>query len=296
MVWLSVLLALAFVVLGPVLGCLITGVDRILTARMQGRQGPPVLQPYYDLRKLLEKDFGANDRVQLGLMALSLLMLVAAGTCFFAGANFLLCILLETLSSLLYVVAASVGPSPFVQVGVQREILQVMCYEPMLLLVGVSIYLATGSFASGAVASSGTPLVVWMPLIFLGLLFVLTIKLRKSPFDVAAGAHAHQEIVAGANTEMSGVTLAMTEVVHWYETVLALGWVGMFFISRSPLSLLLALVAIALIYLLEIWVDNTFARVKWQAMLKGSWLVALVACLANFAMFYFIGTGGVVFL
>ena len=45
---------LAFALVAPVLGCLLAGVDRIVSARMQGRVGPPLLQPYYDVRKLIE--------------------------------------------------------------------------------------------------------------------------------------------------------------------------------------------------------------------------------------------------
>ncbi|MFR4802808.1 MAG: proton-conducting transporter membrane subunit [Eggerthellaceae bacterium] len=45
-----------FVVLGPVVGCLLAGIDRKVSARMQGRVGPPLLQPYYDVRKLIAKD------------------------------------------------------------------------------------------------------------------------------------------------------------------------------------------------------------------------------------------------
>lgn len=295
MVWLSILLGILFVVLGPVLGCLIAGADRIVTARMQRRQGPPLLQPYYDLRKLLEKDMRANDVVQLILLVMALVATVVGGVSFFAGASFLLCIFLETLASLLYIVAASIGSSPFVQVGVQREILQVMCYEPMELLTAIGIYLHTGSYASGSLGATSVPMVMWLPLIFLGLLFVLTIKLRKSPFDIASSHHAHQEIISGATTEMSGLTLAVIEVTHWYETVIVLGWVGMFFITSNPLSILLALLAVAIVYLLEIWVDNTFARVKWQVMLKGAWIVALVAGFVNFSPFFFVGTNGLLF-
>ncbi|WP_304598127.1 NADH-quinone oxidoreductase subunit H, partial [Adlercreutzia caecimuris] len=47
---------LLFAVLGPVVGCLLSGLDRIVSARMQGRVGPPLLQPYYDVRKLFEKE------------------------------------------------------------------------------------------------------------------------------------------------------------------------------------------------------------------------------------------------
>ena len=295
MVWLKVLVGILFVVLAPALGCLIAGADRIVTARMQGRQGPPLLQPYYDLRKLLEKDRAANDSTQLLFMGLALLFVVAGGVTFFVGMNFLVCVFLETLGSLMYIVAASVVSSPYVQTGVQREILQVMCYEPLELLVAVGIFLLTGSFSASALAEGSLPMVIWLPLIFCGLLFVLTIKLRKSPFDIAGSHHAHQEIVAGANTEMSGLTLAVNELTHWYETVIVCGWVGMFFINSNPLSWALAVLAVVIIYLLEIWVDNTFARVKWQVMLKGSWLVAIVAGMVNFSVFYFINSNGIVF-
>ena len=45
---------LAFAIVAPVLGCLLAGLDRKITARMQGRVGPPLLQPYFDVRKLIE--------------------------------------------------------------------------------------------------------------------------------------------------------------------------------------------------------------------------------------------------
>lgn len=46
---------IAFAIAGPIIGCLLAGLDRIISARMQGRVGPPLLQPYYDVRKLFSK-------------------------------------------------------------------------------------------------------------------------------------------------------------------------------------------------------------------------------------------------
>ena len=292
---LSIVLAILFVVLGGAAGCLLAGADRIVSARMQGRQGPSVWQPYYDIRKLLEKDPKGSAPAMDLLCGLSLLCAVVGGAVFFAGGNFLLVVFLVTLGSLMFILAAYMNPSPYAQIGAQREILQVMCYEPMVLFVAVGIYLATGSFEVKALFGQATALAAWQPLIFLGFLFVLTIKLRKSPFDLAISHHAHQEIVRGATTEMSGRTLALVEVAHWYENVLFLGWVGMFLVTAHPASILLALVVVALVWLLEIWIDNNFARVKWQVMLKASWGVALVASIVNFALFFFVKNGGIVF-
>ena len=52
----AVVSVVAYLLLAPLFGGLLAGADRRITARMQGRVGPPILQPYYDVRKLLEKD------------------------------------------------------------------------------------------------------------------------------------------------------------------------------------------------------------------------------------------------
>jgi len=56
MSWLWLIGAVLFLVLAPVAGGLIAGIDRKITARMQGRVGPPILQPFYDVGKLFEKE------------------------------------------------------------------------------------------------------------------------------------------------------------------------------------------------------------------------------------------------
>ena len=55
----SVISALAYIIIGPILGGLLQGIDRKLTARLQGRQGPPLLQPFYDLWRSSSQDFEA---------------------------------------------------------------------------------------------------------------------------------------------------------------------------------------------------------------------------------------------
>ena len=145
---------------------------------------------------------------------------------------------------------------------------------------------AAGEDVAG-VANIGLPMIVVCIPAFLALMFVLTIKLRKSPFDLSYSHHAHQELVKGVTTEMSGRTLAKVEVMHWCETTLFLGWVAMFFIWDNPVSIVLAVVVAALAFFLEIFIDNNFARVKWQKCLKWAWIVALVCGLANTAWLVF---------
>ena len=289
--------SVAFAIAAPIVGCLLAGIDRVLSARMQGRVGPPLLQPYYDVRKLLAKERVSVNTVQGAYVVCALVFACLAGGIFFSGGNLLMCVFVITLSSLFLIMAAWSSRSPYAEVGAARETLQEMAYEPMVLLFAVAFYMATaailpaggmGSFDVSAAFLLDIPVVAYAWPAFLGLLFILTIKLRKSPFDLSMSHHAHQEIVRGLTTEMSGSTLALVEVLHWCENVLFLGWVGIFFVWGAWYSVIIAIVVALAVYFLEILIDNNFARVKWQFMLKSAWAVALVGGGVNIAVLAFL--------
>ena len=266
----------AFAIVAPILGCLLAGLDRIVSARMQGRVGPPLLQPYYDVRKLLGKDNVSVSGVDGVYMTAALVFTAFAGGIFFSGGNLLMSAFVITMAGLFFIMAAYSSRSPYAELGAGRETLQVMSYEPMVLLMAVCFYLAAGTFNVREVFNLPAPVILYTLPAFVGFMFILTIKLRKSPFDLSTSHHAHQELVRGTTTEMSGKTLAKVEVMHWCETVLFLGWTGLFFVWGGPVSLVVAVVAALAAWFLEIFIDNNFARVKWQAMLSSAWMVALV--------------------
>jgi hypothetical protein len=58
--------------------------------------------------------------------------------------------------------------------------------EPLLVIVFVGIYFVTGSFKIDDILAYERPIFLLLPLLYLVLTFALTIKLRKSPFDISA--------------------------------------------------------------------------------------------------------------
>jgi ech hydrogenase subunit B len=272
--WLQVIL---YLVAAPAAGCLLCGLDRRITARLQARAGPPVLQPLYDVLKLWQKENVVVRRTQNIYIWFFLLLVIFTGALFFAGADLLLVIFAMTLAAIFFVLGAYKASSPYSFIGAERELIQIMAYEPMVLLTAVGMYMATKSFAVGDIASHPTLLVLTLPGVFLGFLYTLEIKFRKSPFDLSCSHHAHQELVRGITTEFSGRTLALIEIAHWYETVIMLGWVYLFFASLPALGVAVAL----LVFLFVILVDNVFARLKWQTALRSAWLVTLVFGFGN---------------
>lgn len=269
--------------LAPLAVGVLTGVDRRVTARLQSRIGPPILQPFYDIAKLLGKEpMLANH----WLAFCSLLYLAGAVTSvvlFFLQADLLLIFFVQAVGSVFLVIGAMTVPSPYSQIGAHRELLQIIAYEPLLILVIVGIFLATGSFKIEAVYAMEQPLLFKLPLLFLVLGIALTIKLRKSPFDISGSHHAHQEIVRGVYTEYSGPYLAIVEIAHWFEIVLILGLLSLFW-STSVVGLVLLL---GITYFVEILVDNTTSRMTWRWMLGTAWITGITFSLINLLWLYY---------
>jgi len=237
--------------------------------------------------KLFEKENAVVNETQIFYAICYVIFMAFTGALFFAGGNLLLVIFALTLAQIFLVLGAYAANSPYSYVGAERELLQIMAYEPMVILAAVGLFVATGSFNVSDIAGTTVPVILLIPGIFLGFLYVLTIKLRKSPFDISTSHHAHQEIVKGVTTEFSGPSLAWIEITHWYETVFLLGLVYLFF-AFNPL---LGIAAVIVVYLLEILIDNTNARVKWQLAVKSSWMIAAVVGVVNLAALYLLSGG-----
>ena len=276
------LLVLGYIVLAPLVGGLLAGLDRKLTARMQGRIGPPLLQPFYDVKKLLDKEILLINNMQYLFAWCFIIFIVFTGGMFFAGGNILLVFFVFTTAAMFHVLEATTTNSPYSVMGANREMIQMLSYEPMILLTAVGFYTATeaalgqGTFTIREIISMPVPNVVYIPGIFIGFLFILTIKFRKSPFDISMSHHAHQEMVKGVTTELSGGMMAIIEISHWYENVFLYGIVAMFTLCAEWWSIPLTVGVIALTFFLEVLIDNTSARVKWDTMFKTTWVVTLI--------------------
>lgn len=283
-----IVVAILYLALAPFAGCLLAGVDRKVSARMQGRRGPPVMQPYYDVRKFMEKEQITSNCVQDFYVACFLLFVIVTGVLFFAGQDLLLVIFTLTLGETFLILAAYSSGSPFSQIGAQRELYAAMAFEPIVLLVAIGFYLETGSFSVSEMIEGGALPSIMLVGLFVAFIFGLTIKLRKSPFDLSMSHHAHQDLVRGLTTEFSGRTLAMIEIAHWYESIMLLGMVALFFADGTVEWAMIGTIVAVLAYFLEIVIDNGFARMTWQTALKSGWLVAMVFGLVNVAIMLYI--------
>lgn len=273
----KVVFVLAYLILAPFLGALLDGVDRIISARMQRRKGPGLFQPFYDLGKLFSKEMIAVNDVQFLLNLSYLVILMIAGCMLFAGADLLMVLFILSTADMFLIMAASSDSSPYANMGASREMLQMMAYEPLTLLIAVGFYLTTGSFQVSDIIRADTSAVLWMPGLLVGFMFTAAIKFRKSPFDLSTSHHAHQEMVKGLTTEMSGTTLAIMNIAEYYEMVLLFGIFSLFFINSTWWSWIVAILICGVIFFMETLWDNISARVKWKTLLYSCWVVTLVA-------------------
>lgn len=284
----TIICVIAYIVLAPLVGGLLQGIDRICSARMQGRFGPPVLQPFYDVLKLREKEDITVNHVQDFYVTCFFIFIVATGAIFFAGGDLLLVIFTLTTASAFLIIAAYSSNSPYAQVGAERELLLMMAYEPMVLITCIGFYLMDGSFDVASIVADNNMAFLPMIGIFCGFMFILTMKFRKKPFDLSMSHHAHQDLVKGMVTEFSGKTYALVEMAHWYENIFLLGMVFLFFANGTVWGTIIGIVVCLAAYFLEVVIDNSFARMKWQFAINSAWIVALILGVINLFVIYLI--------
>jgi ech hydrogenase subunit B len=270
------------VIVTPLIGGLLKGVDRILTARMQGRVGPPLLQPFYDVIKLFNKSSMVAGKPQMIFSITYLLLIVVAVVLFATGQDLLVTMFVLFFGSLGLPLAALSVKSPYSQMGGNRELLQFLAYEPILLLAAIAMAQKASGFPVSTMVHYGHPLLPSLWPTFIALLLGVVIIMRKSPFDISSSEHAHQEIVRGVLTEFSGPYLAIIEVAHWYEQMLILGILGLFWASGSLfwISIPLALAA----WFVILVVDNVTSRLTWVRMVSYAWGVGVIIIALNIVL------------
>jgi formate hydrogenlyase subunit 4 len=244
---------------GLIFGLFYKGIDRKLSAHMQGRIGPPLRQPFRDVVKLFTKenivpenaiDWIFNLAPLMGLVAtITILLYVPLGGFqpLLAGKGDLILILyLLIIPSLAMVIGGFSSGSPYATVGAQREMATMMAYEFPLAIIIISIAWRLSLEGGTAVFSLTTlsSIPVWSiagPLGFIGFIILLLVlllvtpaELSKIPFD---SPEAETEIAGGLLVEYSGRNLAMFYLTDGVKTlVMASLIVALFFpYNLSPL-------------------------------------------------------------
>jgi len=270
----NVLLPVLLIILAPFIGGLVYGFERIVKARMQRRVGPPLLQPFYDFLKLADKRQMMVHSAHAFLGIMHFVSLWFALAVLLLGGDLILVVFLHLLSSSLMILAGYSTRSIFSHLGANRTAMTLLAYEPVLILIAVSMYLVTGSFDVSSVYKMSEPLLYKMPLAFIALLLILPIKLKKSPFDIA---EAHQEITGGTEIEFSGIFYEAVYTAKWLDYVFCYTLVFLF--AGSNILLGAALVVFTFFYLNAL--DNSSARVNYRQMLRFSLTVAFSLAFIN---------------
>jgi NADH-quinone oxidoreductase subunit H len=259
-------------------------VERKAVALMQGRIGPPFMQPFWDFIKLMGKGTPNRSGIAGALMRVWPLIAVSAAAGAvgllpvlpksggFEGDLILLLALLE-LPSMCIIAAGFSSRSIFGEIGSAREAALSVSYNIVFLLAIVSVAASQHTFRLEAMAQGKDSPLYWLGV--LAILVCLPAKLHINPFSLP---NAEQEIYSGPMTEYAGPELAMWELSHGLEWVAATGlvatliaphvtlaWVaGLLFVAFSfAVVLLLSAVATATARLA---IDTT-VRFYWQCTL-----------------------------
>jgi ech hydrogenase subunit B len=283
------IMSVALFVLAPFLGMLAMGLGRKMSARMQNRVGPPLLQPWYDVQKLLMKEDTASNSM-LGAMAFAFFIFNALGVVVLVTlGDLLITLILFGLAQLFISLAGFSGSAPYSHVGASRNLLQVLCVEPLLVMMAIGVMIVNGNYFIKDMALNGS-ILLYLPAALLVMVFALLVWMQKGPFDLST---AHQEVAYGPLVELSGKNLALVEMGHWFETFGLLGIFSLFFNTIPLLSPVTGMVPAVLMdivlkglvgffgLLVVIWIDNSTTRSAWARLPKFSFYIMLPILFIN---------------
>jgi NADH-quinone oxidoreductase subunit H len=272
------------------IGLLVSWIDRKVTARVQWRVGPPILQPFYDFVKLLGKETIVPQAGSKFTFLLSPLFGLAAVTIVstllwlvmispektFLG-DLIVVIYLLTIPSISIIIGGFASGNPLASLGASREMKMILAYElPFILAIFTPVIKAQGIIRLGDLLQYQ-----WANSIFLNswsgfIAFVVAIicmqaKLALVPFDIP---EAETEIIAGPYIEYSGAPLALHKLTRWMMLfVVPIFLVVMFMggIIFSGLHILWGILKYVLLLVLIILIRNTNPRLRIDQAIKFFW-------------------------
>ena len=281
-----------------VLDIFLVWVERKVVSRFQDRIGPNrvgpfgLIQPFADIIKLLIKEDitpGGADKVVynlapiLSMMSVLILWAVIPLAPRIIGVDLnigvLYIIAAGAIGALSIIMAGWSSNNKFALIGAFRQVAVLVSFEiPMLTIMLIPTIFA-GSMGLNAIIEKQDIWFFWLsPLGALIFLITSIAELGRSPFDMAEG---ESELVAGYNTEYSGMKFGMFyagELLHAFTfggfwAILFFG--GYRFFGLEQVSAFLAIAVIifkAFIgYWIIMWVRYTLLRIRIDHMLAFNW-------------------------
>ncbi len=238
---LDALVQLGQVLLVLLLAPLLTGYVRKVKAHLLRRRGPPIIQPYRDLLKLLRKEAVLADNASWVFrvapyvifattwVAAALVPTFATGLVFSAAVDLIAIVaLLGSARFMLALAGLDVGTS-FGGIGSSREMMIASLAEPAMLMIAFTLSLLAGSTQLSSVAAfmqgTGVGLRVSLAMALVALVMVAIAENARIPVDNPA-THLELTMVHEAMIlEYSGRHLAVIETAASLQLLLYLSLV-----------------------------------------------------------------------
>jgi len=271
----NIIIPMVVFILLPLIGLLVVGLDRKMSARMQNRRGPPVLQPFYDIAKLFNKQemYTNTSMLVFAYAHLAFMFLTALFLVF--TQDFIVVFFTMTLSMIFLVLGAFSTPSPYSYMGGYRELIKIFCIETLFLFVVLTIGIDAKSFLLGDIINHiSMPLIVRMPLSYVAMVIVFLVVMEKPPFNIPS---AHSEIVQGPLTDYSGRWYGLFKLSHAVEIGIVLLVMYMFFIPNPILGIIMLFVT----FLVVITIGNTTTRTTYKGLFKFTFTVGISLVIIN---------------
>jgi NADH-quinone oxidoreductase subunit H len=278
--------------------------ERKFIGHLQGRRGPlhhgfhGLLQLPADMVKMISKEDIVPDGADPWLFQLGPILAVVPAVAAMAALTFapgfalldmnhglFYIFAFQTLIPLAFAVIGWSCANKFTLIGALRSAAQLLSYEIPMLLAALGVVVASGSMRLTEIinAQAGVWYIVKQPIGFAIFFVAVLAEMNRTPFDLP---EAESEIVAGFQTEYSGMKFGFVQLAEYAALLIGSYLVAALFLGgwnvpllpASPLWLWLKIIAVMTS---TMWIRGTFPRLRIDSLMALSWKWVIPIALAN---------------
>ncbi len=260
-----------------------------VSARIERRYGPPIIQPIYNILKLLLKEGNITHGVMYSLgpvialagSILTVLFIPVAGVKLFTGSGDLIALMyMMVIGSLGMALGAGESANPNASIGISRALTLMFGYDLpfVIIIISVVLYYHTTNLADIVAAQAHGHWALWsLPLSAIVGFVVSYGALGEHPFDIVTAPH---EVATGPMVEYGGKHLGFLVINHAFHIYIEIALFVDLFLGGAT-NILWFYVKMFVVFFIMMMFDEVYPRFKIDDAVRFFWkwptVVALIS-------------------
>lgn len=255
-----------FIIMSPIIGGFLVGIEGFISARMKGIGRVSPLQPFVDFIKLLSKKTPTKNSAKLPFIAGHFIFSFAAVIFIGFKQDIFLVMLMIMMSWIFLILFGINSKNVFTKLSAKKLFFSVLATFPTLLTYGISVYLLTGGSSIQDILFYSENIIMKLPFLFFNMVLTMMIYQGKPPFDSVMSYDVGTVDMCGSLIgELGSKSFAIVNLTRWINVSALYAFIVLFIARTFWMGIILGgFVLIAQVFLEVIFVRLRYRFIYWS--------------------------------